>query len=50
MTGRWIPFLILVASAISRAEDLLCDPPTHLPKDREAAIRNSFDIRLPEER
>ena len=37
-------------AAITRTRDLLRDPPTHLPKDREAAIRSILDIRLPEER
>ncbi|MEM7521714.1 MAG: trimethylamine methyltransferase family protein [Pseudomonadota bacterium] len=35
-------------TAIVRSNALLSDPPTHLPKDREAAIRAAFDIRLPE--
>ena len=35
-------------AAVTRTTDLLNQPPTHLPKDREAAIRAAFDIRLPE--
>ncbi len=34
--------------AIDRTKTLLEAPPTHLPPDREAAIRSAFDIRLPE--
>ncbi|MEM7089751.1 MAG: trimethylamine methyltransferase family protein [Pseudomonadota bacterium] len=34
-------------SAIDRTRQLLSDPPTHLPRHREAAIRAAFDIRLP---
>ena len=34
--------------AIGRTAALLEQPPTHLPPDREAAIRAAFDIRLPE--
>ena len=33
--------------AVTRTKDLLQEPPTHLPKEREAAIRAAFDIRLP---
>ena len=34
--------------AIKRCATLLENSPTHLPPDREAAIRAAFDIRLPE--
>lgn len=34
-------------TAVSRTKDLLQEPPTHLPKEREAVIRAAFDIRLP---
>ena len=34
--------------AVERTAELLTELPTHLPKDREAAIRAAFDIRLPE--
>jgi trimethylamine--corrinoid protein Co-methyltransferase len=34
--------------AVEHTADLLTRQPTHLPKDREAAIRAAFDIRLPE--
>lgn len=34
--------------AVDRSAEMLREPPTHLPKDREAAIRAAFDIRLPE--
>lgn len=34
--------------AVERTVELLTQHPTHLPKDREAAIRAAFDIRLPE--
>ncbi|MEM0949668.1 MAG: trimethylamine methyltransferase family protein [Pseudomonadota bacterium] len=37
----------LLDSANTRAKELLDIPPTHLPADREAAIRAAFDIRLP---
>jgi trimethylamine--corrinoid protein Co-methyltransferase len=35
-------------AARDRTAELLSTPPTHLPPDREAAIRAAFDIRLPE--
>jgi len=35
-------------AAVARTTELLAEPPTHLLKDREAAIRAAFDIRLPE--
>jgi trimethylamine--corrinoid protein Co-methyltransferase len=35
-------------AARDRTAELLSTPPTHLPHDREAAIRAAFDIRLPE--
>ncbi len=34
--------------AVDRSAEMLTQHPTHLPKDREAAIRAAFDIRLPE--
>ncbi len=34
--------------AVDRTAELLSETPTHLPPDREAAIRAAFDIRLPE--
>ena len=37
-------------TAVDRTTALLTDPPSHLPPDREAAIRAAFDIRLPEGR
>jgi trimethylamine--corrinoid protein Co-methyltransferase len=33
--------------ARDRTAELLSEPPSHLPPDREAAIRAAFDIRLP---
>ncbi len=35
-------------SAVTRTASLLADRPTHLPAEREAAIRAAFDVRLPE--
>lgn len=35
-------------AAVDRTAELLRELPTHLPRDREAAIRAAFDIRLPE--
>ena len=32
--------------AVARVQDIMADPPTHLPPDREAAIRERFDIEL----
>lgn len=38
----------LVDRARTRVAELTADPPEHLPKDREAAIRAAFDIKLAE--
>ncbi|MGI9499795.1 MAG: trimethylamine methyltransferase family protein [Geminicoccaceae bacterium] len=32
--------------AVSRVNEIMADPPSHLPSDREAAIRERFDIKL----
>lgn len=36
-------------SSLTRTSELLQDAPTHLPRDREDAIRGAFDIRLPQD-
>ncbi len=39
----------LLDRARAKVSELAAESPTHLPKDREAAIRAAFDIKLPED-
>ena len=48
MSSKVTPFSIWDRAVERIAEIERADPPVHLPREREAAIRAAFPIRLPE--